>query len=102
MRPSMAMVPLAGRTSPERACTKVLFPAPFGPTSATISPSATDRLTPSNAVTAPQRTIRSVARSMILVLAGVLADVGRYHRPLPQGRLANTQVSCLNFIRKPV
>src|SRR5579875_474104 len=71
----MVIVPLAGRTSPASALTSVLFPAPFGPTRATISPLPTDRLTPSKAVADPQRTTRSAVLSTALLLA----EVGLYH-----------------------
>src|SRR5437867_4909668 len=44
---------------PDTVLIRVVLPAPFGPTSATISPRPTRRDTPSSAVAAPYRTTRS-------------------------------------------
>src|SRR5258708_16561401 len=44
-RPSIRMDPADGRSSPLIRLKRVVFPAPFGPMRATISPSATAKLT---------------------------------------------------------
>lgn len=41
------VVPWLGAISPTRSLTRVLFPAPFGPTQATLDASATPQDTPS-------------------------------------------------------
>jgi len=41
----------------------VVFPAPFGPTKPTISPSATENETESRATTSPNRRERSISSS---------------------------------------
>jgi hypothetical protein len=51
--PANVIEPRAGRTTPMIAFISVLLPAQFEPTRATISPSATERLTPSSARTTP-------------------------------------------------
>src|SRR5690348_8788539 len=50
--------PAAGRTSPVTPRSTEVLPAPFGPSRATISPSATRRLAPRTAVTGPYATSR--------------------------------------------
>ena len=54
-----ATVPLVGRTSPQAIFTSVDFPAPFGPSRPTSSPSPTVRSTPLSASLAPYRFRRS-------------------------------------------
>ena len=51
--PSIRIVPASGRCSPAMVASVVVFPAPLGPISPTISPSFTVRLTLSTAVTPP-------------------------------------------------
>ena len=52
-RPRNEIVPLSGWTAPETTLTRVDFPAPLSPTSATTSPARTVRRAPSSARTAP-------------------------------------------------
>ena len=47
------MVPDCGRSNPEMVRTVVVLPAPFAPTSATISPVGTVKLTSHNTGTRP-------------------------------------------------
>src|SRR5437764_99252 len=53
--PKTRAVPEAGRSSPSQQYSVVLFPAPFGPSSAKKSPSWTSSVTSSPAVTRPLR-----------------------------------------------
>jgi hypothetical protein len=46
----MATVPLLGRTMPHTALISVVLPAPFGPSSAKISPRLISRLMPFSAL----------------------------------------------------
>jgi hypothetical protein len=48
----------------------VLLPAPFGPTTATISPSSTPNVTPSTAGRPPKRFVTSSTSRSRLVLRG--------------------------------
>ena len=57
--PPILISPLVGAMSPPMQRTSVVFPAPFSPASATISPSPTARLTPLRASTGPKLTLRS-------------------------------------------
>ena len=52
--PSNVMVPEVGRSRPAIAFSRVLFPAPLGPTTATISPSSISNVIPSTAGTPPK------------------------------------------------
>ena len=52
-RPSRRTLPPVGRKRPPIAFNVLLFPAPFGPISATISPAATESDTPRTASTWP-------------------------------------------------
>src|SRR6185295_16844480 len=52
--PAKRMVPASGRRSPASWPMSVVFPAPFGPMMAWVSPSSTFRLTPSVARSAPK------------------------------------------------
>jgi hypothetical protein len=47
------MVPAVGSSTPRIMLMVVVFPAPFGPSSPTISPRATSNDTPSTATVAP-------------------------------------------------
>jgi hypothetical protein len=51
--PSKRRAPLRGVMSPEITRMRVVFPAPFGPTTATASPASTRRLTSHSAVNCP-------------------------------------------------
>ncbi len=53
--------------------TVLVFPAPFGPSSATTSPGRMRRLIPSTAVTAPKRfTVFSMSTARAPAVAGAL------------------------------
>src|SRR6185312_11735358 len=78
-RPSKRSVPAAGDTIPDRVFTSVDFPAPFGPTSATISPRPTRMLTPSSAVACPYRTTSPATSSIPIPHGGAAAEVGADH-----------------------
>ena len=62
-RPSRRTDPPAGRTRPAMAFSVLLFPAPLGPMSATISPLPTVSETPRTASTCPYATRRSSTSS---------------------------------------
>src|SRR5690606_32505470 len=53
--PNSEIFPSLGRNSPAMSRNSVVFPAPLGPITATRSSGATSRLTPSTAVTPPNR-----------------------------------------------
>src|SRR5215469_6747362 len=52
-RPAKRIVPASGRLRPATQRSRVVLPQPLGPSSATISPSAMPRETPSSAKVAP-------------------------------------------------
>src|SRR4051794_29828338 len=62
-RPSKVTVPATGRIIPETVFCVVVLPAPLAPSSATISPSRTSKLTPFSAAIAPYRTSMSATSS---------------------------------------
>ena len=62
--------PEDGRNTPVRQLKKLLFPAPFGPMIARISPRPTSKLTRLRAVRPPKRRIRSSVRRSV---AGALS-----------------------------
>src|SRR6266436_5175254 len=66
--PFSSMRPVASGTRPVIALKSVVFPAPFGPITATTSPGATSRLTPDKALSPPKPTDTSRSASS---LAGV-------------------------------
>ncbi len=51
--PSMCSVPASGRSRVATARTNVVFPAPFGPSSATTRPGLTTRSSPASAWVLP-------------------------------------------------
>ena len=64
LEPSSRMLPRVGRSSPTITLRRVLFPAPFGPTTATMSPSSIPNVTPSTAGRPPKRFVMpSTSRS---------------------------------------
>src|SRR5581483_366733 len=73
-RPPRTMRPAEGRISPESWATSVVFPAPFGPITACVSPAASSRSMASLAVTPPKRFVSpctsSSGRGLALMLAG--------------------------------
>src|SRR5579883_1469094 len=64
-RPSKLMVPDAGRTKPQITLNSVVFPAPLGPISPTISPLRTRSDTRSRATSAPNDTLTSSTLSSV-------------------------------------
>src|SRR5690606_4617751 len=60
-RPWIKTRPVSGCSSPATRRSRVVLPQPEGPTTATSSPSATARLTPSTAATGPKRLCRSIS-----------------------------------------
>src|ERR1700733_15911134 len=88
------MLPLSSAWTPARALISVDFPAPFAPSSATISPRPTRRLTSSSARVAPNcfeapRTSSRGGAAVTVVIAAVSAsppDVT--HSPPPLLRAA--------------
>src|SRR5262245_14794776 len=63
-RPANRMEPAEARLSPDNVRSKVVFPAPFGPTMVTISPSSTFNETPLRTRIAPRWTTRSLISSI--------------------------------------
>ncbi len=66
-RPSNMTSPASGGWRPANVLTKVVFPAPFGPTIAMISPLLTSKDTSFNAVNFPYFLVSSRARSSISI-----------------------------------
>src|SRR5690349_8097190 len=56
--PSISILPASGRRRPARILIRVLLPAPFSPSNATISPSRASKLTRSSASSEPKRRTR--------------------------------------------
>ena len=73
--PSMT-VPVVGMYIPVRQLKKVVFPAPLGPISPTISPSCTCMLTSSTAVRPPKRIVTLLASRTTVVPTWCLAACG--------------------------
>jgi hypothetical protein len=70
LSPRSRTLPSVGRSSPTMIFRSVLFPAPFGPTTATISPSSTPNVTPSTAGRPPKcLVIPSTSRSRLRLRA---------------------------------
>ena len=66
LAPSSRMLPRVGRSSPTITFSSVLLPAPFGPTTATMSPSSIPNVTPSTAGSPPKRFVMpSTSRSRL-------------------------------------
>ena len=63
-RPCSMTCPLAVFSSPDRASSKVLLPAPFGPSTPDTCPACKRRETPSSAVMPPRLTVRSLPTSI--------------------------------------
>src|ERR1041384_288208 len=90
---AIVTAPALGRASPARSRNRVLFPAPFGPTTRWHSPGLTERETPRSARAAPKRRSRPRASRREETAAGVWgrgevtrgsipARAGIYLRPL--------------------
>ena len=86
--------PDRGRISPESTPNRVVFPAPFGPTSPTARPCGTRILTESSATTPPKRTVTSSASRSAVEEAGSgsgsvsVGEVVVMTPPAPGGRRA--------------
>ena len=63
-RPFHRTSPASGSRTPSAIRIVVVFPAPFGPTNPTISPSGIENVTPSSATMSPNRRERSSSSSM--------------------------------------
>ncbi len=74
--PPSRTLPCVGRSSPTMTLRSVLLPAPFGPTTATMSPSSIPNVTPSTAGRPPKRFVTSSTSSSRSDLHGY--DGGRY------------------------
>src|SRR5574337_650500 len=72
--PLNAIAPAAGRTSPDMARTRVLLPAPFAPSSVTMAPFGTSRVTPLRARIAPYATSSSLILRLIVRTTQVRGD----------------------------
>src|ERR1700738_410953 len=72
--------PDAGLTRPETALSRVVFPEPLGPIRPYRMPVSRRRLTPSTAITPPNRTVRSAMLSRLVIDAARRATA---HHPLP-------------------
>src|SRR5215472_3611963 len=73
------MVPASAAIRVDRMCTIVVFPAPFGPSSAKMEPSATVRSTPSSTRCSPkdlQTAWALIAGLAGLIVTGLLAFSG--------------------------
>src|SRR6266571_2956306 len=73
--PSRATRPALGRMMPQMVLSRVDFPAPLLPTSVTISPASTDRLTWRRICTSPYPTLSCSTSSMAL-LREAAAEIG--------------------------
>src|SRR5215470_5891186 len=67
--PAKRTVPRSGRTSPASWPISVVFPAPFGPMIAWVSPRRTSRSMPSLARSAPKRFTKPRISRMLIMLA---------------------------------
>src|SRR5919202_3399698 len=72
--PAIVTDPLVGAINPASIRIVVVLPAPFGPSSATISDCATSNVTSSTTVREPKRRVRAVAA--ITGLAGSAGQAG--------------------------
>src|SRR5205823_5107687 len=86
----------AGRIRPEMVLSSVVLPAPLGPTSATISPSPTSRLTPSRAVAWPSRPTSSRTPRITRT-----APPGPGTPRSPRGRGGSPRAAAQRFRRPP-
>src|SRR6185295_14357825 len=82
-RPSIAIDPLVGAIKPASIRSVVVLPAPFGPSSATISDRPTSNVTSLTAVRAPNRRVRWDAE----ITVGRAGQAGRAGRTGPTRRI---------------
>jgi len=86
-RPSKRTDPVVGRRTPEIRLNTVVFPAPFGPTRLTISPSLTSTSKRSTAVSPPKRRVKPrISRTGVRPLTVSTPDPRRSRPPPPPGR----------------
>src|SRR6202049_1121278 len=79
-RPAMLMLPLVGCSRPATQRKGVVLPQPDGPSSTTISPAGTAKLTPSIAGRPTENCLR---RSVTSSVAVMISPALRLHRSLP-------------------
>src|SRR5512146_3281926 len=94
------MIPLVGLNAPHIRRMAVVFPAPSGPTSPTISPARTCRFRPSTAPSVPKVFTRSwlsrsISGSMLFCRQG---DVRGHARLEPQVGVSQGQAHCVEGI----
>src|SRR5260370_38655063 len=75
--PSMLIVPDQGRSAPAITDSSVVLPAPFAPTSATVSPAARSRLTPNSAWKSAYPASSPWTESVLSVIAPSAAVIAR-------------------------
>src|SRR5882757_829810 len=80
------MSPLVGFRSPERRLTRVVFPAPFGPMTAWISPIAKSSDTSLTAARPPKRFESATVRSAISAMIALPLWHHARHQPLQPAR----------------
>src|ERR1700730_11481864 len=68
VRPSMLIVPAVGSSSPATQRNVVVLPQPEGPSSTTISPAGTLKLTPSTAGRPPAKTLTRLRTSSVAAM----------------------------------
>src|SRR5260370_52131 len=87
LRPSTQTWPFVGRSWPWMRRSRVVFPAPLGPTISTSSPGATGKLMSEKTARPPNDLVRGAIRPACGDRAGHLAgDLGRYEHE--RGRVA--------------
>src|SRR3954469_8071877 len=83
--PAKRTVPESGRRFPASWLMKVVLPAPFGPITACVSPSATSKSMPSLARSAPTRFVSGRPSSIRVVVNSSGAAFEEDHREQEQG-----------------
>src|SRR4029077_754296 len=87
--PPNTMRPASGRSMPESCAMKVVLPAPFGPMTACVSPSATSKSMPSLARSAPKllhsfSTVRRLFMTEENACQAALEEDHRQHQQRPE------------------
>src|ERR1700730_13482618 len=77
--PSMRTLPRSGRSKPATTFINVDLPQPEGPTMASVSPSLTEKLTPSTTLSIPE----SEGKLLTMSVTTILADIAPPDRPVP-------------------
>src|SRR6266446_6945014 len=89
--PAISMTPSSGSSKPEIRRNVVVLPQPLGPSSETISPAPTLKVTLSTAVTAPNR-FMTLRNSMTVSVAGAMCF------PMNERRLTDRSVEADEFL----